>query len=636
MRDLFPTDEDEYRKLLTWCTDAFLAATSAREPHEERWDRYDKHYEAFIRRDEKDWRSRVFMPEVFQQIETIKPRLIQNLPKFLAAPVGPEDVESARVMEFLLQWSAHSSDLHLELVKLFHPVLLYGTGILKTFPDTRYAWGSEMVPIFERETQLIENPLIDPDTQRPMLDPDGNQVIDRQEIPIEVPVGVRPERKRYVAYDGPAGRAVDVKNFWPAPEAEDVQSARYCIHRVFKNVREVRSLVAQGVYQWPDFVEENALTADHDDPRLQRLDAVDKGPGTDPTRKQIELLEYWTNDGHGTPGRVITVANRRVILRVAENPFWHGRKPFIRFVDCMLPHRFWGIGEVQAMEGIQDAINAIVNQRIDNGRLTMDQMYAVNESQIVDRSDLKTRPGGVIRVKGDFNPQEAIFPLNRGGVPGSAFTEVAELQAMGERVTGVSSYQQGVDSPSQHETATGAAIMQEAGASRFHLKVKLMEIDPLRELTLHFGSLLQQFTTQERVIRILGPDGAAQWEQIDPAALQGAFDYMVETSTSQQSETMRKQQALDTFGQVAQAVQMGVLPPQVALPAFREVLEAMEAKTVLKTLDDLQQMQEQQQQLGQGQPLPSEPPPGEPSPEELPPEVAAQLAAEMQGQAPAQ
>ena len=609
--DLYPETKEELAALTSWCLDAWIAARGAREPHEPRWDAYDLHWEAFIKKDKSDWRSKVYMPEVFTQVETIKPKLIASLPSFLARPVGKEDIEVADLMSELLDWSVKSSKLHLELAKVIHPTLLYGTGILKTFPDTVYAFGSEMVPIFRTETQLVRQPLIDPETQRQLTDPDTKEPLFNEEpVSLQVPVGYEPRKKRYVSYDGPSARAVNIRNFWPAPEAEDVQTARYVIHRTYKNLSEIKKLVAQGTYRWPDDMSEADLFSSHDDPRIVALGNLDLSPGNDPTRKQIEMLEIWTNDGVGSPGRVITLANRRAILRVHENPFWHGQKPFIRFVDYLRPHHFWGVGEVQAMEGIADAINAITNQRIDAGRLTLDPMWAVNEQHLVSRSDIRTRPGGAIRIREvGLRPSEVIEPINRGGVPQNAFQEVATLQQMGERTTAVSSYQRG-DAPMGSDTATAAAILSDAGTSRFSLKQKLFEIDPFADLALHYGSMLQQFTTTERVVRLVGEEGI-NWQQVDPSSLQGNLDYDIEPVSSQQSETMKRQQALDVFTQVAQAAQL--LPPGVVLAAFKDLLEAMDAKQVIKALEQAQAQQAQMAQMqlppGLEQTLPEEMPP---------------------------
>lgn len=603
MLDLYPTEDEEYAKLLTWGTDAFRAADNAREPNAEKWRRFYKLFRSYVRRKPGDWRSKVFMPEVFQQIQTILPSLVTTLPTFTANPVGPEDVRTAKVMERLINWASDKSQLHVELVKGYLDTLIFGTGILKTFPDTQYAYGSEIVPEFQTEAQLIREPLIDPETQRQMIALDGNPMFDEREVDQEVLVGHKPQKKRYVAYDGPAARCIDLFNFWVAPEAEDIETARFVVHRIYRQFSDIKRLCDEGIYRWPEELSESDFWA-NDLPNLERLDSIERGGGSDATRRFVELLEFWIKDGPDDPGRVLTIANRKAILRHHENPFWHGQKPFIRMTDYLVAHEFWGIGEIEAVEGIQDAINALTNQRIDNGRLTMDQGWAVVTQALQDPRDLVRRPGQTIRLKSDgYKVDEVIGPLPSGEVPHNAFVEVQNLQSMMERATGASSYQQGIDTPAQADTATGAAMMHEAGRNRFGLKATLFEIGPLKTLGLHYGSLLQQFTTTERVVRMLGPEGQAEWESIDPAALQGQLDYSVESSSAQQSETVKRQQAMEVFREVAQVVPMGVLPPEAIRLAFKDLLEAMGAKSLLRFF-------EEQPQLMAGPPMPEQPPMG--------------------------
>src|SRR5205823_4458461 len=146
---------------------------------------------------------------------------------------------------------------------------------------------------------------------------------------------------------------------------------------------------------------------------LRRLSQVGMGASqpNDPTFRPNEIMEVWTDDG-----RVMTMINRKAIVRAHENPFDHGEKPFVRIVDYLNEHEFWGSGEIESIEGLQDAINAITNQRVDNIRLTMNQMYGVNTRAIEDLRDLRSRPGGVVRVKDDMLPNEAIMALSPGNV----------------------------------------------------------------------------------------------------------------------------------------------------------------------------------------------------------------------------
>lgn len=568
---LFPADEDSHQDLVRWCNSAFLAADGARSQYQERWERYYKLYRSYLPAKPGDWHSRVFIPIVFWIIETITPRLVAQLPKFVAYPIGPEDQDPAEHMEQLLDWAVQESDLYVELVKAFKSALKYGTGIIKTFHRQDIRRARKMRQMTVPLTVPMEMPVIDPETGLQMYDPDGQPLVEMKEYDTGqvIEMGQQAQKYSYVAYDGPAAECIDIFNFWPAPEAEDLDSARYVIHRTFRELSYVQRRVQEGIYRWPENMGPDEVSSAEDDPMLSRLSSIGLGAGSnsDPTRKPVELLEFWTDDG-----RVITMANRKAILRVQENPFDHSEKPFVRVVDYLAEHEFWGIGEAEPLEGLQDLQNALVNSRIDNVRLVLNAMFAVNVSNIEDIRDLKMRPGGVVRVKGDLPTRDVIERIDLGDVTSSAFEEAAAAEATTEKVSGVSAYQMGLDSPSLNNTATGVAIIQEQGASRFGLKSKLAELMGLRRLARHYGSILQQFLTEERTVRLTGPDGQALWSTFAPDSIQGGLDYNIQSESTTQTQTVRLDQKMNLLNLVAQ------FAPQGVMAALDDVLDAMGIK----------------------------------------------------------
>lgn len=606
--DLYPIDREEYDKLLKWCRNAFQAADDARKDYDERWSRYYRLYRSYMKRKAGEWRSTVFIPIAFWIIETITPRLVAQLPKFFTQPFGPEDRRPAEQMEQLLEWATDESGLYVELVKAYKSALKYGTGILKTFHriDKRRA----------RKVQPLTAPLIVPRQQDTgMTDMDGNPIVQMYEDVVgEVPAGMAAQRYSYTAYDGPAAECIDIFNFWTAPEATDEQSARYVIHRTYKEMSHIQKLVQEGIYRWPD---DPDMTPDDvadtsDEPNLRRLSDIGLGAGidSDPTRRPVELLEFWTDDG-----RVITMANRKAIIRVQENPFDHSEKPFVRFVDYLQEHEFWGVGEIEPLEGLQDLQNALTNSRIDNIRLVLNSMFAVNTNNVEDIRDLKMRPGGVIRLKGDFDPRQVLQRIDLGDVTGSAFEETQIVSDFIERVSGISAYQMGMDSPNLNSTATGVAIIQEQGASRFGLKSRLSELMALKRIGRHYGSILQQFTTEERMIRMFGPEGQLLFQSFSPESIQGALDYDVEAGSPTQTQTARQQNAQNVFqllqgaaAQIDPATGMPMVPTSGVLAALDDLLTSMNIKDKQRYLQPTQPqlpppMMQDPSMMGQPQPM---------------------------------
>lgn len=577
--ELFPVDETQHAELLGRCMDAFTAADTARRQKEDKWRKYHRSYRSWIDRSQASgWRSAVPIPYVFSVIENLVPRMVSQLPTFLAIPVGPEDVIPAKAMEHKLRYSAERVNLLLELILAIKSSLKFGTGILKTFYAQDFGKAYEMVPMMRTVDVPISEPEMGPDGM-PVLDIDGNAQMSNRTEQIQEPV-MGPDGQpmmvaqpyEFVKYQGPSAQWVDIFNFWPAPDATDVQNARYVIQRSFRELSEIEEMIAQGIYRLPPGITEvgELATAEEEDPKEIREDEVGEGGSDDSTREPVELLEYWFRDN-----TVVTVANRRAVIRAQENPFWHGEKPYVRFVDYLLEGEFWGSGEAEAIEGLQDLANAIINQRVDNVRLTMDKMFAVNTKALEDERDLIVRPGQIVRITGDYLPNEAIMPIDLGEVNGSAFEEAAEVERLIERTSGVSDFTLGTDDESVNRTATGVSLMTESGNTKIALKVRQMELMALLPLARHWGAIVQQFTEEEEYIRLLGPNGQWLFASITPEAIQGALDYSIETMSSTQTETVMKEQAITLFQSVAGALPQAV--PQLA----KDVLEAFGKKNLV-------------------------------------------------------
>jgi len=559
--DLYPSTPEEHSRQLRWALESLVEAERARLDHEDQWKRQYRMYRSFVERPKNDWRSKMFVPLSFYVIETITPKLVAQLPKMVVDPVGEEDVAAAELLEDLLEWSAEQAGLYEQLVACYRSGLKYGTGIIKTYYEVRTRRRRQQTELMEQTTRSLRSPVMDPSGNGQMLDTDRQPVYDETTEPL----GERPydppryesEIVEYPIYSGPVAEAIDIMDFWPAPEATNIENARYVIHRVFRDDRHVRQLLDEGKYRMPDGhrIEDEELWSSQVPPHIERLEEIGLSAGTDPTRRRAELHEFWTDDTQ------ITLLNKRVIVRVASNPYDHGEKPFVRILDHYQEHEFWGVGELEPLEGVQDGINALWNQRIDNIRLILNKIFVGDPSKLHDLRDLLLHPGAFIRTKGNVPPREAIDEFEMSDVTASAYTETAELERLSEKISGVSAYQTGTDSPTLNDTATGVALISEQGNSRFALKVRMAEITGLVRLARHFGMILQQFMPEELSIRRQGPEGQYTWEQVTAEGIMGELDYDIEAESSTVTESVRKEQKMSLMD-----LAMNVVDPMTGQP----------------------------------------------------------------------
>jgi hypothetical protein len=556
--DRYPKSEAEHNKLVSRVNDMFTAADNARRPYEVRWKRFYRLWRSYVQRRQGDWRSKVFLPHVFYIISTILPRMTAALPKMLCLPVEELDVDGARNMEDLLEWSAQRAELDPELICQVQEALMYGTGILKTKVIKQEAYRVDRQPQTVPTTMPFPVPVQDPSTGQPMTDLNGQPLTDQVTVDLGMDLPVMDDqgnpvqdttRTKVLLYQGPAAEAVDLFDFYVAPEATSIDDARYVIQRYWRSRSYIEDQVKAGAYRKPEHLTDSEWDDAVTDPKNQRASEIGMlGSNTDPTREGHMLHEVWTDD------TVITVMDLKYVLRVADNPYAHGQKPYVRIVDNLDPHCFWGIGEIEIAEGMQDLLNALVNQRIDNVRLLLNAMFIIDTDAVQDLRDLQMRPGGVIRTRSvnGVPAKETVQRLDFGEVTSSAFEEAGEAERLLEKFTGVNGYTGGADpQDTMNQTATGAAIISDQGNSRFSHKVRMAEIMGYRRLARQFGTLLQQYMPDQMTLRVQGDNGAFTFKQLTPTDVAGGFDYDIEAESATTTDTIRRDQAMSLFQTLA-------------------------------------------------------------------------------------
>jgi hypothetical protein len=534
------------------------------------------------------------MPIPFYIIETVLPKLIAQLPGFLVRPVGREDTDGARAMEDLLNWTAeapgsgcYEGTLYEELVKGFKQALKYGTGILKTYHNVLEMPVKRGRQTYEDITVPTQTPMMDPETGMPFTDPDGNQMMeDGQEVLGQLPSGYETSLEPETRYDGPAAESVDIYNFWPSPEATSIEDARYLIHRTFKTIPYVKKMVKQGVYKFPKgtSVEQFATTPDR--PHRKRMSKLGFDSPSDPSQMVVEIHEFHYGQ------KLVTMLNQSKVVRVEETPFEHGEYPFIRIVDHYQEHEFWGIGEIEPIQHLVELMNTEVNARIDNWKLILNAMFAVNIDHVADQRELVMRPGGIIRMREPGMPINQVMQrIELGDVTSSAYEEVQQTKDM-------------------NDTATGVSLISEQGNTRFALKMTLNELAGLKRLGRHFGSLLQQFLPDEVTIRVIGEAGAVSFRDVTQQSILGAFDYDIDSQSTTQTEGVRRDQDMNLLMGLASLVDPTTGQPYLNIP---ELMADILRNTNHKDTD---------RYLNQQQPAPAAPgaPPGALAPE-VPPQA---------------
>ncbi len=144
-----------------------------------------------------------------------------------------------------------------------------------------------------------------------------------------------------------------------------------------------------------------------------------------------------------------------------ENPYFHGKIPYIRFVIRQKPHVFWGESIFENSESLQLAMNDLFNHYMDSYNMA-DGMLAVEEGSVVEPYIVE--PGGEFRYRGEA-PKQLRFPEPN---PTQLSTIMNRIDGMIENVT-ISQYASGVPNSATDNTAgtaTGVTKLMEAATEK--------------------------------------------------------------------------------------------------------------------------------------------------------------------------
>lgn len=260
---------------------------------------------------------------------------------------------------------------------------------------------------------------------------------------------------------------------------------------------------------------------------------------SEPEKKQVEVIEWWSDD------RVISVANRSVIIQDEENPFKararalgdqfpKGLQPFNWYRDIVDPSLFYAKGEVDFIADQQELLNDITNQNNDAIMYTLNQMYTLDPKYADKITEVENLPGAVYPFEAG-----ALQPIEQRPIPPDAFNERMNIKNEMRETSGSSEVVRGVKSD-QDATATEVNAQIAGAGQRINLKVTQVENEYFHRMAKIVFQLIKLYVTEPMMVRILGKDGA-RWETFDPAQFQDDYEPKVQLDLVAQHE--KKEQA---------------------------------------------------------------------------------------------
>jgi hypothetical protein len=281
---------------------------------------------------------------------------------------------------------------------------------------------------------------------------------------------------------------VSVWNFYPDPDANNMDEAQYVIERHKLSRTQMRALKKRPYFR-SNVIDEAISLGENYDKKYWEDDLSDYAPEHGVER--FEVLEYWgtvdvemlEQEGVSIPDELaefdelqanIWVCNNKLI-RVVLNPFKPAKIPYCAAPYELNPYSFFGVGIAENMDDTQTLMNGFMRMAVDNAVLSGNLIVEVDETNLVPGQDLSLYPGKIFRRQGGA-PGQAIFGTKFPNVSSENMMLFDKARVLADESTGFPSFAHGQTGVSGvGRTASGISMLM--GAAQGSIKTVIKNVD---------------------------------------------------------------------------------------------------------------------------------------------------------------
>ena len=239
--------------------------------------------------------------------------------------------------------------------------------------------------------------------------------------------------------------------------------------------------------------------------------------------------------------------------------------PFACITPMLMPHRHIGRSYADLTKDIQLIKSTLIRGQLDNMYLSNNGRYAISDRVNLDDM-LTSRPGGVVRVQGE--PGNAIMPLQHAPFPPTSFQMVEYMDNMKEKRTGITAYNQGLDSDSLNKTATGVSQIMSAAQQRLELVARTFAETGVKDLFLMVHRLTRQNLTKPDIVRIRN-----KWIEVDPRTWKHRKDLSISVGLGSGNKDQQLMHLMQVIQMQKEAVNYGLTDPSKIYNALSKLTQ---------------------------------------------------------------
>ena len=288
---------------------------------------------------------------------------------------------------------------------------------------------------------------------------------------------------------------VSVWNFFPDPDANNMDEAQYVIERHKLSRTQLRALKKRPHFR-SQVIEDAIAMGENYNKEYWEDDLSDYSP--EHAIARFEVLEYWgTADVSMLREQQIEIpedlddfdevqinawiCNNKVI-RMVLNPFKPAKIPYMAAPYELNPYSFFGVGIAENMDDTQTLMNGFMRMAVDNAVMSGNLLIEIDETNLVPGQDLSVYPGKIFRRQGGA-PGQAIFGTKFPNVANENMQLFDKARVLADESTGLPSFSHGQTGVSGiGRTASGISMLMNAASGGVKNVIKNVDDYLLRPL----------------------------------------------------------------------------------------------------------------------------------------------------------
>lgn len=489
-------------------------------------------YRSFVDMTDKDpSRAHLYVPKTWALVETKAPKILKSI--FAVHPWVPivtnrkdyQDV--AGVHEEILDHLLADGDFRVHASQAIKATIGFGTSFFEVTPYYKTDYEEVVQPV------VVQGQLVDFYVQR------------------------QPVQRFCLKFKAYAPWEVYVDPF--ATNLESLDGCRYVIKFQMVSKRSILALMQEGVYNQIDPKELDGAryysqyknpTFEYGYRMLDRMGLIEPHVDSD-----MGLLMRYES-----PERYIDVWNGHAVLRDVPNPFLHGGINLNRIIhvqDINAQNPFWGIGEIQVVNVLQNLLNSLTTMTVNKHNLISQPQIFIDKSAVDgDLRGMKWNQGGRHQVKLDGRSIDQVIKVTSGEqLPADHYM----LPQTTERWMDVASGQYQNDRGERmagDATATEVATVKQASSERTEAAVNMIESTFMAPFAKICMSHIKQFMRFQDAANMVGAERAILWTMSNPMDMPSVFNFGFKGSDRVADQAVRHQK-------LTQAVQLLAANPTV-------------------------------------------------------------------------